>query len=1649
MKRTISFVMALVMCCSLLLSALPAARAVSMNFLPEDPDLIPPEKKMALSLLEQMVGKADDEEVFLNLFIRGLSEAELAALIPLPKPGEYASSEEITAYARAEHDLKQRLYPRMVDDFVQRYLDDTARVGYKFYEALPGFQGYVRKSDIPRLLALDEVVWLNYAQSIYLVKEPAVSDKIAAPLLEYMQTAAEDEKIPVRLMLRGPISQEIEALAPVSYPTMDATVEDIQAYRDARTRAGQEFQLDRYGTFARNHLDENDEILYTPGNVKIPVMVVKTTRARIAALAGLRFVSQIDPAFGYDEAFPDPELPEDPATLEKLNVRLREFMTVADHNELIPISITLKTPTSINSITDRAEKLAAFKLLTAEFVADRLDETDEVFVRSTNSVWASVPKYKIAQLAALEDVTSIGWIPEHNDPVYPASGEAVYLSDGAAQEPALSDKIEWVLQVQMTATADDTPIRVEIDLDAPTLQDIKAANPAPEHMTLAEYAAYTDSLNQKYAQARAAVYEPFVQNYLNTAEEQVKAPENYYILATLSKTKIAALARLDEVKSILMAGGDSLVPVIPLAEPGEQVVPEKIEAGLQREMNGAADDEIIRILLWLNVPSNKEIDATVPPPEDPTDPEQVEAFISAAYRARQETVCGILESFVEEHMKGTNELLGAGFNGRYLLAATTKSRILSFTAQDEVRRIEQYGIPAFPGDDDPPQVPKVDPEPPVDSEVLKKLDTDLIEQMEKASDDVMIPIAVYLDSPSPAEIEAMVPIPQPDVYSAVTMEEVNAYIHAKRAVAWEVYSAITTAFVEDHLDENDTIRYRGKAIPVVNCDVPKSKILSLAALEEVLDIGYFPNVTLYPTWIRDESEIVNKLTAPLKAYMENLADEEPVTICVDLRMPSEEIMERIVSVPKPGEDASQEEIDAYNEAYRQTWREQVSLRTDGFMHLYVRETDPVYYIGEDDATVICEIPVARLRSVASYQSVTQIGLAGQLDDPAPVAPEVAKKLSAYLLEYMADKPDDTIIPISIWLAEPTQEEIDAMVPVSVPGASATLQEVNAYIAAKRKVEKEVISGITDAFAQNHLDETDVIYFKGKFIPNVVVEVPKAKILSLAELNEVTHINAVFDHDQIAYGQDGEPVDPSVRCEHEYKTAVTAPTCTEAGFTTYTCDRCGDSYWDTEVPALGHSFGEWTDSKAATCTEKGEQTRTCTRCEAKEIRETDALGHDYRDGVCTRCGAADPNYVPPVNYDQLKAVIAEAEMLNLNDYYYTSATADAFYAALENARAALESDSQDEVDAAAVALMRVIPAKALNWTELNELSALVREAERNPDLYTAESFRTFMDLTAEVGLDDMVAAESQEELDRAAQKLRAALAALEEKHVHAYTDVVTAPTCTEAGFTIHTCACGESYVDSEVPALGHSFGEWAVTIAATCTAEGEETRTCAACGEKETRKLDKIAHDYKDGKCTACGEADPDYKPPFRFDDVKDDKAFYFAPVYWAVDKGVTKGTTSTTFSPDNACTRAQVVTMLWRASGSRKPERDENPFKDVTKDDYYYDAVLWAVEQGITNGVSETAFGPDRTCTRAQIVTFIWRWFGENDPHGNDGVLPDAFEDVADDAYYADAVAWAVKLNITSGTTPTTFRPDQVCTRGQIVTFLWRAWFARRVDLPE
>lgn len=170
-----------------------------------------------------------------------------------------------------------------------------------------------------------------------------------------------------------------------------------------------------------------------------------------------------------------------------------------------------------------------------------------------------------------------------------------------------------------------------------------------------------------------------------------------------------------------------------------------------------------------------------------------------------------------------------------------------------------------------------------------------------------------------------------------------------------------------------------------------------------------------------------------------------------------------------------------------------------------------------------------------------------------------------------------------------------------------------------------------------------------------------------------------------------------------------------------------------------------------------------------------------------------------------------------------------------------------------------------------------------------------------------------------------------------------------------------------------------------------------------------------------------------FTDVKASN-YYHDAVKWAVSNNITSGTTDTTFSPSNKCTRAQVVTFLWAAAGRPEPKTSNNPFSDVKVTNYYYKAVLWAVENNITSGTTATTFSPSKTCTRAQVMTFLWAAANRPEPE----TTANPFSDVKSTNYYYNAVLWAVENGITSGTGDgTTFGSTNDCTRAHVMTFLY------------
>ena len=232
---------------------------------------------------------------------------------------------------------------------------------------------------------------------------------------------------------------------------------------------------------------------------------------------------------------------------------------------------------------------------------------------------------------------------------------------------------------------------------------------------------------------------------------------------------------------------------------------------------------------------------------------------------------------------------------------------------------------------------------------------------------------------------------------------------------------------------------------------------------------------------------------------------------------------------------------------------------------------------------------------------------------------------------------------------------------------------------------------------------------------------------------------------------------------------------------------------------------------------------------------------------------------------------------------------------------------------------------------------------------------------------------------------------------------------------------------KVQAHEHSFGQWSVTTEPTCTEKGIETRTCQ-CGETETREIEALGHEWKGTGCTRCDE-----KRENPFTDVPED-SFYIDPVLWAVEKGITTGATETTFNPDGACMRGHVVTFLWRAMGSPEPTTTVNPFVDVKESDYFYKAVLWAYEKGITTGIDATHFAPTGECNRAQVVTFLWRAMEKP----ASGSAENPFPDVIVTEWYGPAVLWAVENGITNGMGDGTFGVLSTCNRAQVVTFLYR-----------
>ena len=466
-------------------------------------------------------------------------------------------------------------------------------------------------------------------------------------------------------------------------------------------------------------------------------------------------------------------------------------------------------------------------------------------------------------------------------------------------------------------------------------------------------------------------------------------------------------------------------------------------------------------------------------------------------------------------------------------------------------------------------------------------------------------------------------------------------------------------------------------------------------------------------------------------------------------------------------------------------------------------------------------------------------------------------------------------------------------------------------------------------------------------------------------------------------------------------AAKAPTCTEPGKTEGKhCSVCGEVITaQKEIPALGHSWGEWTVTTPASCTATGEETRTCDRCAATEKRELAKTGHTEVvdpavEATCTATGLTEGKHCSVCH-----AVIVAQEVVPMKEHTVVT-----------------------------------VPGKAATCTE--------------------------------AGLTD------GEKCSVCGKELKAQETIKALGHSWDEGKVTTAPTYEKTGVKTYTCGICKATKTESIPQLvnsgsGSSGGgsNKTTTYPVNIVTKTEDNGTTSSSSKmaskgnmvtitvepdryyvvdeviiRDSRGKQLPVKDNGDGTYTFEMPADkvmvePTFSWVNPFVDVKN-TAYYTSAVEWTLKRMITQGTTDITFTPNGSCTRAHIVTFLWRAAGSPEPESAVS-FADVPAGSYYAKAVAWAVENGITLGTTDVTFSPNAACTRAQSVTFLYR-ASEASASG-----APTFYDVAEDAYYAAAVKWATDNGITNGIGNGLFGSNNTCTRAQIVTFLWRSYMGK------
>ena len=534
-----------------------------------------------------------------------------------------------------------------------------------------------------------------------------------------------------------------------------------------------------------------------------------------------------------------------------------------------------------------------------------------------------------------------------------------------------------------------------------------------------------------------------------------------------------------------------------------------------------------------------------------------------------------------------------------------------------------------------------------------------------------------------------------------------------------------------------------------------------------------------------------------------------------------------------------------------------------------------------------------------------------------------------------------------------------------------------------------------------------------------------------------------------------------KTEHSYIETVTVPTCTEQGFTTHTCTACGDTYVDSDTPALGHNFF-YTVTVEPTTTMEGILSGSCSRCQltnAIELPHLNESDYDYQvvaEPTCTAFGIGRYAWkTTTYGTFSFNVTIPKTEHAYAETFTAPTCTEQGF--TTHTCAVCGDSYTDNYSDALGHA-----------WNE-GEVLQPPTETDPGVKLFTCT---------------------------RCGETKTESIPAV--NHVHNYHPTVIAPTCTQPGYTLYKCECGDNYKCDETAALGHDFGSWATVEHPTCFTDGMEQRNCSRCNALEIRAIPALGH-VESGwitdeeatcitsgavhtVCTRCGEilnteiipalghawdeGVVTLKPTHQghgqktmiclrcgatecvempklanpFEDVYDED-FFFNPVMWALDEAITGGTDDTHFSPYNIVMRCDSMVFFWAAKGRPTHADIQSPFVDVKPKHWYYDAVMWAVENQITAGTDATHFSPKRTCSRSEILQFLYAAVGKPEY-----TIPNPYSDVKPKHWYYDGAIWAFEFGLEKGENGK-FNAKTSCTRGYVVTYLYR--FITGQDLAE